>query len=206
MLTHSFPTRRSSDWLFETLTYQQLVLLSQTLDVAFRTRVTDLVLLILERLRKRTIVRGVGLELGGRGVESGFDAFHACASCGASDNSSASRSNVCPLSKLTVAITPSRGAAIVVSIFMLSITNSVCPRVTVSPTVTETVTMLPGIGATMLSSAAPPACAASRSSRSEEHTSELQSLMRISYAVFCLKKKHNKYINPTQSTHTPSPH
>src|SRR3546814_10534479 len=33
--------------------------------------------------------------------------------------------------------------------------------------------------------------------RSEEHTSELQSLMRISYAVFCLKKKKNaeKYIN-----------
>src|SRR3546814_1858498 len=28
--------------------------------------------------------------------------------------------------------------------------------------------------------------------RSEEHTSELQSLMRISYAVFCLKKKHMK--------------
>src|SRR3546814_1150790 len=34
-----------------------------------------------------------------------------------------------------------------------------------------------------------------RPARSEEHTSELQSLMRISYAVFCLKKKktaHNK--------------
>src|SRR3546814_852944 len=30
------------------------------------------------------------------------------------------------------------------------------------------------------------------SARSEEHTSELQSLMRISYAVFCLKKKHDK--------------
>src|SRR3546814_7546356 len=30
-------------------------------------------------------------------------------------------------------------------------------------------------------------------SRSEEHTSELQSLMRISYAVFCLKKKQNHY-------------
>src|SRR3546814_2705614 len=29
--------------------------------------------------------------------------------------------------------------------------------------------------------------------RSEEHTSELQSLMRISYAVFCLKKKIHKY-------------
>src|SRR3546814_6985535 len=28
--------------------------------------------------------------------------------------------------------------------------------------------------------------------RSEEHTSELQSLMRISYAVFCLKKKHKE--------------
>src|SRR3546814_3377728 len=28
--------------------------------------------------------------------------------------------------------------------------------------------------------------------RSEEHTSELQSLMRISYAVFCLKKKHQQ--------------
>src|SRR3546814_5764354 len=33
----------------------------------------------------------------------------------------------------------------------------------------------------------------SRPRRSEEHTSELQSLMRISYAVFCLKKK-NKHI------------
>src|SRR3546814_9234721 len=32
-------------------------------------------------------------------------------------------------------------------------------------------------------------------SRSEEHTSELQSLMRISYAVFCLKKKKTR--NPT---------
>src|SRR3546814_9471201 len=30
-----------------------------------------------------------------------------------------------------------------------------------------------------------------RGDRSEEHTSELQSLMRISYAVFCLKKKNN---------------
>src|SRR3546814_6032451 len=32
-------------------------------------------------------------------------------------------------------------------------------------------------------------------SRSEEHTSELQSLMRLSYAVFCLKKKTNKQLN-----------
>src|SRR3546814_3090324 len=34
--------------------------------------------------------------------------------------------------------------------------------------------------------------------RSEEHTSELQSLMRISYAVFCLKKK-KKHINNTRT-------
>src|SRR3546814_4466176 len=32
--------------------------------------------------------------------------------------------------------------------------------------------------------------------RSEEHTSELQSLMRISYAVFCLKKKTNNHYHP----------
>src|SRR3546814_5916509 len=38
-------------------------------------------------------------------------------------------------------------------------------------------------------------------SRSEEHTSELQSLMRISYAVFCLQKKHSNTI-PTTVTHT----
>src|SRR3546814_8038214 len=35
--------------------------------------------------------------------------------------------------------------------------------------------------------------------RSEEHTSELQSLMRISYAVFCLKKKKKEY---TQTNYT----
>src|SRR3546814_6467568 len=34
-------------------------------------------------------------------------------------------------------------------------------------------------------------CAMRSTPRSEEHTSELQSLMRISYAVFCLKKKKN---------------
>src|SRR3546814_1160467 len=35
--------------------------------------------------------------------------------------------------------------------------------------------------------------------RSEEHTSELQSLMRISYAVFCLKKKHTHRINQSNT-------
>src|SRR3546814_2855158 len=38
-----------------------------------------------------------------------------------------------------------------------------------------------------------PRAAARSIPRSEEHTSELQSLMRISYAVFCLKKKKKKH-------------
>src|SRR3546814_2235519 len=37
--------------------------------------------------------------------------------------------------------------------------------------------------------------------RSEEHTSELQSLMRISYAVFCLKKKNIDQNNDTKQIH-----
>src|SRR3546814_9671401 len=41
-----------------------------------------------------------------------------------------------------------------------------------------------------------PACDGAVGDRSEEHTSELQSLMRISYAVFCLKK--TKYKNATK--------
>src|SRR3546814_7326919 len=38
--------------------------------------------------------------------------------------------------------------------------------------------------------------------RSEEHTSELQSLMRISHAVFCLKKKNTTHATPTQKAKT----
>src|SRR3546814_10256682 len=54
-----------------------------------------------------------------------------------------------------------------------------------------------------------------RRRRSEEHTSELQSLMRISYAVFCLKKKNvtkqmtiktPKYNNATPLPHTTTQH
>src|SRR3546814_179399 len=41
-----------------------------------------------------------------------------------------------------------------------------------------------------------------RRRRSEEHTSELQSLMRSSYAVFCLKKKKKTLTNTTQDSHT----
>src|SRR3546814_5419968 len=46
-------------------------------------------------------------------------------------------------------------------------------------------------------------CAANCPTRSEEHTSELQSLMRISYAVFCLKKKKYQTIY-TPSTNSPT--
>src|SRR3546814_9187789 len=53
------------------------------------------------------------------------------------------------------------------------------------------------------------ACGNSKRTRSEEHTSELQSLMRISYAVFCLKKKKNdqkqlptQHPPPTNRKHT----
>src|SRR3546814_6410416 len=50
----------------------------------------------------------------------------------------------------------------------------------------------------------------SRATRSEEHTSALQSLMRISYAVFCLKKQKNKHHNynteqhPNKKEHKPT--
>src|SRR3546814_8177566 len=48
-----------------------------------------------------------------------------------------------------------------------------------------------GFGSTTLMT-----CQGRKTPRSEEHTSELQSLMRISYAVFCLKKKKkNKLVN-----------
>src|SRR3546814_10631755 len=43
----------------------------------------------------------------------------------------------------------------------------------------------------------PPGEAVRVGQRSEEHTSELQSLMRISYAVFCLKKKNTQYLTHT---------
>src|SRR3546814_2276274 len=41
---------------------------------------------------------------------------------------------------------------------------------------------------------------AAERTRSEEHTSELQSLMRISYAVFCLKKKKHKHKHTQKNT------
>src|SRR3546814_2052653 len=48
------------------------------------------------------------------------------------------------------------------------------------------------LGSTMLRTGSRARKGSYENARSEEHTSELQSLMRISYAVFCLKKNNNK--------------
>src|SRR3546814_2552110 len=55
----------------------------------------------------------------------------------------------------------------------------------------------PGIAGVSDDCDAVPAVKPVEQHRSEEHTSELQSLMRISYAVFCLKKKNIKYTSPS---------
>src|SRR3546814_2700972 len=53
---------------------------------------------------------------------------------------------------------------------------------------------LEGAGRTSTVSSAGVSTASSGAARSEEHTSELQSLMRISYAVFCLKKTNKQQV------------
>src|SRR3546814_9689160 len=58
----------------------------------------------------------------------------------------------------------------------------------------------PGTSPTYCNDAKQASLANADTPRSEEHTSELQSLMRISYAVFCLKKK--KTTKPRKQTHT----
>src|SRR3546814_4099020 len=57
------------------------------------------------------------------------------------------------------------------------------------------------VGSSVKHSAIRPTAAAA-ATRSEEHTSELQSLMRISYAVFCLKKKKNHRSTPALTCNT----
>src|SRR3546814_8611520 len=60
------------------------------------------------------------------------------------------------------------------------------------------------IAAAAIDSAANLNTAPGTTTRSEEHTSELQSLMRISYAVFCLKKKTHKIQHHRKPTNTPN--
>src|SRR3546814_5235135 len=68
---------------------------------------------------------------------------------------------------------------------------------TIAPWLTDWRGKYHGRAAAMLSPASTEEVAAVVRLRSEEHTSELQSLMRISYAVFCLKKK-KYYTNKCQ--------
>src|SRR3546814_10474709 len=60
--------------------------------------------------------------------------------------------------------------------------------------------VLPSPGSSMPCRVALTLASASVASRSEEHTSELQSLMRISYAVFCLKNKKTHTTTPLHYT------
>src|SRR3546814_2774904 len=73
-----------------------------------------------------------------------------------------------------------------------------CSVTTLSTVFLIVVTIDPGVSVDRMRDTVPPAAVAGSTTkalpfseymRSEEHTSELQSLMRISYAVFCLKKK-----------------
>src|SRR3546814_1232173 len=68
------------------------------------------------------------------------------------------------------------------------VTTGAVTKVTDSP-VGPTVGAMPVRGRATGGRVTAPGRVASAEERSEEHTSELQSLMRISYAVFCLKKK-----------------
>src|SRR3546814_7437008 len=80
--------------------------------------------------------------------------------------------------------------------------SAVSPKIAVGmETVSEAIRWLVKLGSRcrpmMRAGEAPMSCAAVVK-RSEEHTSELQSLMRISYAVFCLKKKKKRNIKKSQ--------
>src|SRR3546814_1588785 len=66
-------------------------------------------------------------------------------------------------------------------------------RVNLNPAVHVPIDDLGDVGATLRAA-----------KRSEEHTSELQSLMRISYAVFCLTKKNRKHHHTTTTLSTPT--
>src|SRR3546814_6914322 len=70
----------------------------------------------------------------------------------------------------------------------------------VEPTIAVSSSVAAGRCSELMSSGRSSAISA-RATRSEEHTSELQSLMRISYAVFCLKKKNNTIQESSTSYH-----
>src|SRR3546814_9804510 len=86
-------------------------------------------------------------------------------------------------------------------------TDTLFPYTTLFQSQTRWPTLQAGSTAQQAAAVAPPMAVEVRLTskdlgelRSEEHTSELQSLMRISYAVFCLKKKTRPAIHPIPST------
>src|SRR3546814_4538827 len=82
-----------------------------------------------------------------------------------------------------------------------SISDSRKFRVTVVSTAIKSDTASMTGKAVMLEKVARPKTTSAPILRSEEHTSELQSLMRISYAVFCLKKKKKIQYKIIQATY-----
>src|SRR3546814_5466482 len=75
-------------------------------------------------------------------------------------------------------------------------TDTLFPYTTLFRSITSPRACAPCLGERAPSDRAQKRCQSEhKDSRSEEHTSELQSLMRISYAVFCLKKKKNTITN-----------
>src|SRR3546814_8567619 len=93
----------------------------------------------------------------------------------------------------------------------LPISSATAPRIRrcpIRPASSRWPTPAPSAASAPARPRAPPPrlpAAGARGWRSEEHTSELQSLMRKSYAVFCLKKKH-KTQNFQQHLHFLEPH
>src|SRR3546814_10801245 len=73
------------------------------------------------------------------------------------------------------------------------------PTITLAAPAASALAMSPEVRSPPSAITGTPCFAASSAARSEEHTSELQSLMRTSYAVFCLKKKHQETNQHTYS-------
>src|SRR3546814_10809372 len=84
----------------------------------------------------------------------------------------------------TAALFASGPAYAAIRTTILAVKNMTC--VTCGPIVKKSLSRVPGVTAVEVSTEGH---TATITYRSEEHTSELRSLMRISYAVFCLKKK-----------------
>ena len=156
------------------LAHAQFVLACQAVDVPLGPLETRRMLAGVKLLQPFGHGGEIGLVVGGIGVDMAFDPAHCQSSCGVSWARTAFRPKLSPAVKGISATTPSRGAVRVVSSFMLSMTRSGWPSVTVSPGLTATETTTPGIGANSRSPPAAPSLPASRSSGSTLPTSKVR--------------------------------